>query len=155
MGVGFGRRPFCSLKRISEEARPRGRWTPDCDPSNGNFIRVHELTSQARPCSGANHTKEKSHEKEYDRSGCPRGWPAPSPFDAGSAPDLKNAVSAIHSSEVTLVGHGGGGGGGGRGDGSGGGGRGGGGGGHIGNLLAAPTWDRLCGGYDPPAPIFP
>jgi hypothetical protein len=56
------------------------------------------------------------------------------PTQAGSAPDLKNAVTGIHGSEVTLVGHGGGGrggGGGGRGDG---GGRGGGGGGHVGNF---------------------
>jgi hypothetical protein len=34
------------------------------------------------------------------------------PTQAGSAPDLKNAVSAIHDSALILVGHGGGGGGG-------------------------------------------
>jgi hypothetical protein len=48
------------------------------------------------------------------------------PTQAGSAPDLKNAVSAIHDSALILVGHGGGGGGGG-GGGRGGGGWGGGG----------------------------
>jgi hypothetical protein len=57
------------------------------------------------------------------------------PTQAGSAPDLKNAVSAIHDSALILVGHGGGGGGGG------GGGRGGGGG------LAAGGGGRGGGGW--------
>jgi hypothetical protein len=42
------------------------------------------------------------------------------PTQAGSAPDLKNTVSAIHDSALVFVGHGGGGGGGGHGGGGGG-----------------------------------